>query len=1700
MQRAMKWLFSVLATVSLLCGGFIVLHSSLPPASINAWLSAGNLSAPRAGAATVLLQDGRLLVTGGNGASGALATTDIFDTSGNFSAGPPMHFARMNHTATLLQDGRVLVAGGTDASGRASQTAELFDPAASSWSSAGPLMVGRSGATATLLPSGQVLIAGGTANGAALASLELFDPNLNTFTLVTGTLSSPRENHAAALLPDGRVLILGGWDGTTSAPVPPATTGNANILASSDVFDPTTGTVTPGPAMTTPRMNFTATTQLDGSVAAIGGTDGQNDLASIEVLSPAAGAFALSGAQLTTAREGHLAFLLPHNGNILVVGGTAGGAATASAELYTPWTGATSVTGAMASARSGASGSPLFETVQGNPVGIDGMLIVAGGQDASTPPNTLASAEVYGFATIKTDQADYPPGTPVTITGSGWQPGETVQMSLVEVPDLDGDSPISLTATADASGNISNSSFATNIDDLNVHFTLTAVGSASQAQTTFTDAKPQSVTVGTQSPNPVPAGSSATYTVTVGFNGNSTIACTVDLSVSGLPAGASSGGFSPPFPLTSIGPDQTATLTINTTASAATGSHSFTVTATPENGACQSGASAQSGTGALIVTTPVNVNTTTMVASSANPSVVGQSVSFTATVSSGSGTPTGNVQFKIDSVNFGSPVALSGGMATSGSTSTLTLGNHTIEADYLGATGFNTSNGTLTQTVNKAATTTAVGTISPEPSVVGQSYTVNFSVTVNSPGTGTPTGTVTVDDGTGGTCSAAVSVGSCSFASTSTGSKTITASYGGDTNFSTSSGTKSHTVNKAETTTTVGTITPEPSVIGQSYPVAWSVTVNSPGTGTPTGTVTVDDGTGGTCSAAVSVGSCSFASTSAGAKTITASYGGDTNFNTSSGTKAHTVNKANTSTAVSSSMNPSVFGQSVSFTANVTVVSPGAGSPSGTVQFKVDGSPFGSPVTLVGGVATSSATTTLSVANHTVEADYSGDSNFNVSDGTLSGGQIVNKADTSTSVSSSANPSVFGQSVSFTANVTVVSPGAGTPGGTVQFKVDGSPFGSPVTLVGGVATSSASTTLPVGNHTVEADYAGDSNFNTSNGTLSGGQTVNKADTSTSVSSSANPSVFGQSVSFTANVSVVSPGAGTPGGTVQFKVDGSPFGSPVTLVGGVATSSATTTLSVANHTVEADYSGDSNFNVSNGTLAGGQVVNKAETTTTVGTIAPEPSVTGQSYSVSWSVTVNSPGAGTPTGTVTVDDGTGGTCSAAVSAGSCSFASTSAGAKTITATYGGDADFNSSSGTKAHTVDKADTTTTVGTITPEPTVTGQSYSVAWSVTVNAPGAGTPTGTVTVDDGTGGTCSAAVSAGSCSFASTSAGAKTITATYGGDSNFNGSHGTKAHTVNRADTTAAVTSDINPSVFGQTVTLKATVTVSSPGSGTPTGSVAFYDGVSNIGTGTLSGNQATLMIASLTASGSPHSITAVYGGDLNFNPSPASPIYSQMVNKANTSTGVTSAPNPSTVGQSVTFTATVTNTSGTPPTPTGAVQFVIDSSNFGSPVTVVGGVASISTSTLTAGPHTVQANYVNSDGNFVNSSGSLADGQVVDFGFAGLFDPYAPPPGRGYKVNSAIPLKWDYTDIIGNVVPSSNASPIVKIYAAVGCGDTSTGDVLSIVAPGNSGYQYDPGSNSWQFNWKTGGNIGAGCYVIYIYSNLTGQTSQGFPIQLVR
>src|SRR5205823_3974672 len=134
--------------------------------------------------------------------------------------------------------------------------------------------------------------------------------------------------------------------------------------------------------------------------------------------------------------------------------------------------------------------------------------------------------------------------------------------------------------------------------------------------------------------------------------------------------------------------------------------------------------------------------------------------------------------------------------------------------------------------------------------------------------------------------------------------------------------------------------------------------------------------------------------------------------------------------------------------------------------------------------------------------------------------------------------------VTFTATVTG---SGGTPTGTVQFAVDGTNTGSPmnVTTSGGVTTASFSTnmlTVAGSPHTISASYSGDPNFAGSSGSVS--ETVNKANTSTVLNSSLNPSSAGQPVTFTATVSPVPPGAGAPGGSVQFAIDGSNFGGPV----------------------------------------------------------------------------------------------------------------------------------------------------------------------------------------------------------------------------------------------------------------------------------------------------------------------------------------------------------------------------------------------------------------------------------------------------------------------------------------------------------------------------------------------------------------------------
>jgi hypothetical protein len=308
------------------------------------------------------------------------------------------------------------------------------------------------------------------------------------------------------------------------------------------------------------------------------------------------------------------------------------------------------------------------------------------------------------------------------------------------------------------------------------------------------------------------------------------------------------------------------------------------------------------------------------------------------------------------------------------------------------------------------------------------------------------------------------------------------------------------TIGTASSTTGV-TSSVNPSVSGQPVTFTATVKAGTAGVGTPTGTVTFKDGANTLGTGALnSTGQAKFtiSKLAVGSHPITASYGGDAKFSGStSSTLNQTVKKASTTTLVSSSANPSVSGQPVTFTATVTAKSPGTGIPTGTVTFKDGANTLGTGTLDSSGHAMF-VTSPLAVASHSITASYGGDANFNGSISTTLN-QTVKKAATTTLVSSSANPSVFGQSVTFTATVTANSPGAGTPTGAVTFKDGGSTLGTGTLNNSGQAIFTTST-LKVGSHSITASYGGDAHFNGStSSTLTQTTTTTTPTTSTTSS-------------------------------------------------------------------------------------------------------------------------------------------------------------------------------------------------------------------------------------------------------------------------------------------------------------------------------------------------------------------------------------------------------------------------------------------------------------------------------------------------------------------------------------------------------------------------------------------------------------------------
>ncbi len=909
----------------------------------------------------------------------------------------------------------------------------------------------------------------------------------------------------------------------------------------------------------------------------------------------------------------------------------------------------------------------------------------------------------------------------------------------------------------------------------------------------------------------------------------------------------------------------------------------------------------------------VRSNTTTTLVSSLNPSVYGQNVTFTATVTSpGNGTPTGTVDF-FDGGNAiagGTGINLNGSGVATFQISLLSAGSHAITAVYNGTTVFKTSSAVLSgpspapnQVVNVANTSTTLTASPANPTIYGQQITLTAQVAIVSPGGGTLTGTVDfLDNGVaiaGGAGVAINASGQATFQVTTLSAGThsnITAHYNGTSNYNASnSNAVSRTINKANTTTVLAS-TVNPSVYGQAAITA-TVAAVLPGGGTPSGTVTftitnLNNSTTTTQNVALdSNGVATLGALSPGNYSIVAAYAATTNYNgSSSNTIQQTVTKAGTNLALQSSHPPTaVYGEAV-ITATVTAQAPGAGLPSGTVTFHVTNTGNNSTqdyAANVNGVGVATLPT-LDVGNYSITATYNGDTNFLISNaGPLA--QAVTKATSSVGIASNHNPSVSGQSVTFTATISAVGPGSGTPTGTVDFVIDSVTVASAQPLTGGVATyTTSSLTVSGSPHTVQVVYSGSGNFFASNGALAGGQTVNQGSTNTTVVSSNNPALVGSQVTFTATVSAVSPASGIPTGTVDFIIDGSSAAN-VQLNGSGQATYQTSTLLQGTHTVVVHYNSDANFAAGDSSTLNQSV--KGNTTTTV-TSSQYTTRYGEQVTFTATVTPVAPALGAPAAgdqVSFVDLSTNTTLGTRSLNGfgqaTIDVSTLPVGTHTIQATYLGSTTFFSSSGNitpSDQNVIKADTTTSV-TQDSVTTVYGQQVIFTATIGVTAPGSGSPGGTANfVIDGTT-TVNRPVANGVATLTTSTLGIgfHTIHVDYLGESNFNGSGGDLSpnHQVQKANTTTSVTSSLNPSVIAQTVTFTATINPVAPGAGQVGGTADFI--IDNVIVGDdipVTNGSSSFSISTLTAGS--HTVQVSYNGDSHFNTSAGAMASNQVVN----------------------------------------------------------------------------------------------------------------------------------------------------------------------------------------------------------------------------
>ncbi|TDN93246.1 Ig-like domain-containing protein [Microbacterium sp. BK668] len=451
----------------------------------------------------------------------------------------------------------------------------------------------------------------------------------------------------------------------------------------------------------------------------------------------------------------------------------------------------------------------------------------------------------------------------------------------------------------------------------------------------------------------------------------------------------------------------------------------------------------------VITTEEAAVPTVTTVTTSGSPSATGTPVTFTATVTAaGSPVTAGTVSFSVDGAPQGAPVAVNASGTATFTTSALAEGTHLVTATYSGSTGFLTSNGSLSQRVDNATVVTGNTFCNPGAvTVPGAGAAVPYPSNITVSGLAGPVAKVTATlSGLSHTAPIDLDV----LLSGPTGANVVLMSdVGGTTPVSGTTVTFDDTGAPVPTPLVSGTFRPtddDSDVPDAGFPAPAPIPSTATALATFDGTNAngmwslwvVDDATGDAGS--IAGGWC---------LTITTT--------------------TPTTTTITSSVNPSTFGDPVTFTATVTAA--GSTVTTGTVLFSQGGTPLADVAVGPTGQATFT-TGDLSVGSQLITATYSGATGFGGSSGTLE--QSVLPTPTSTVLSSSLTPSVLGNPVTFTAIVTAGS--GATPTGSVQFADGGTPLGSSVPLAADGSATLTTSSLAVGPHAITATYLGASAF------------------------------------------------------------------------------------------------------------------------------------------------------------------------------------------------------------------------------------------------------------------------------------------------------------------------------------------------------------------------------------------------------------------------------------------------------------------------------------------------------------------------------------------------------------------------------------------------------------------------------------------------